>query len=129
MESRLYNHENYHILSEWAFERGTQAIPADILPKLCLMVWEEDRPLAFTAIHMDNSISVAMLIWTSTNPNNGPKESGTALDFLIGCARKVLADQGYSVILTVTGANSLARFMKYRGFHELETAHLMIGNV
>ena len=127
MESRIYTPEDYDILLDWATQRNVAPVPKEILPKLCLMVWEDSDPLAFTALYMDNSISVALMIWTATNPQNKPKENGRALDYLIGAAKHVLSDQGYTMSLAVTGVDSLAKFMCNRGFNELETAHLMIG--
>ena len=127
METRIFDIQSqYSILDEWARARGSTAIPKDIIPKLSLIVVDGDEYRAFTSLYMDNSIGVAMMLWTTTNPKNTPKQSKRALDYLLTAAKKALAEHGYFVLMTATGVRSISRFLRKDGFKILEKAEILI---
>jgi hypothetical protein len=117
MKTRLYAPDDYPVFAKWWPEHGWPAVPFIILPK-CGVVVENDSGtmVAVAWLYMDNSVGVAMMEWTVTNPANTPKQSFAAIHVLVGAIKALALEFDYGVVLTSARQESLVRTYERVGF-------------
>jgi hypothetical protein len=117
MKTRLYAPEDYPVFAAWWPAHGWPAVPVIILPK-CGVVVESDEgtPRAVAWLYMDNSVGVASMEWTVTNPENTPKQSFAAVSILVGAIKCLAIEFDYGVVITSAKQDSLVRTYERTGF-------------
>lgn len=129
MKTRLYAPEDYPTFEKWWPCHGWPAVPQVILPK-CGVVVEDDNSVMRAAawLYMDNSVGVAMMEWTVTNPENTAKQSFAAISYLVGGIKAVAVELDYGVLLTSAKQDSLVRVYERTGFSKTDSGmtHLVM---
>lgn len=119
----------FSMFTEWWKAHGWPGVALPILPKCGILV-EDDNDMGLAAgwLYMDNSVGVAMLEWTVTNPNATAKQSYLAIAMLVQSAREVAKSLDYGVIITTARQHSLARCLQRNGFIQTDTGmtHLIM---
>ena len=108
---------DYPMVCEWWTAHGWPAVPRDMLPKLGCLVELDGVPKAAAWLYMDNSVGVAMLEWTVTNPGNTPRESLRSINHLLGALKEVALENDYGVVLAALKNEGLIRAFEKFGFH------------
>lgn len=121
---RQMNDQDYDVLCEWLAKRKMQSIPKELLPALSLVL-EEERPIAFCAIYLDNSINVAFLAWVTTDPEMNSIEGGRAVDLIIKSAENLCKIHGYRILLACT-KKSVGKFLYHRDYTVIDPGNWML---
>lgn len=134
MKSRIINVREadgplFPMFTEWWKAHGWPGVALAILPK-CGVLVEDDAAggLAVGWLYMDNSVGVAMLEWTVTNPKATPKQSYMAIAMLVQSVREVARALDYGVVLTTAKQHALTRCYEKNGFRQTDNGmtHLIM---
>lgn len=116
-ELRIWNEEDYPMLSEWWNGHGFTAVAQKILPPLGVVCGES----AAGWLYMDNGgTGVAMMEWLVTNPKIGPIKAARGLCDVVGFLKSEARRMNYGVILTTCRQDSLARMLERNGFQRTD---------
>lgn len=116
LQLRMYDAEKDHpTIMQWCADHGHVGIPANVLPKLGVVVQADGEDVAALWMYMDNSTGVCFAEYPVTKAGVGLKLARrafvTALDFLKSEARI----NGYW-LLRVTTLPAIARILSGQGF-------------
>jgi len=71
MQLKEFTADDYETCAQWWSGHGWEPVPAVVLPKLGMMVVDDEAPICAAWLYMDNSVGVSMLEWLVTNrPGN-----------------------------------------------------------
>ena len=117
MKTRLYEPEDYAVISPWWVGHAGSLVPEDVLPK-CGVVTESDdgMPLAAAWLYMDNSVGVAWMSWLVSNPDVGPIKAAKAIGVLLEALEELCKEFNYGVMFTMTDQKGLGQFLSRKGF-------------
>lgn len=127
MYLRTYEPEDYPVLVTWWQAHQWPPVPAEILPKLGLIAFDDHGLVVASWLYMDNSVGVSMLEWTVSNP----EASGFRVVAGVKAVTEFLADRarelGYGIMLTTARQPALVRLHERNGFAvtDLGVTHLL----
>lgn len=125
---RMYAAEDYATIAPWWPAHGWQPVAQAVLPRGGVVVELDGRPVAAAWLYMDNSVGVAMMEWTVTNPDNTPRQSLKAITLLVGAIREIAVQNDYGVVLTSAKQDSLVKVYAKNGFQKTDSGmtHLLM---
>lgn len=130
MKTRLVDIDrDYPVAEQWWPAHGWKAVPRAVLPKCGVMVESDDRePMAVAWLYMDNSVGVAWMEWTVTNPKNTARQSYLAITMLTQAVREVALELNYGVVMTSAKQEALVRIYERNGFQKSDegVTHLLM---
>jgi hypothetical protein len=115
-ECRVYEPEDYAILEAWWVAHGWSAVPENILPKLGLIISNEEKDICAGFLYMDNSVGVCWLEWVVTNPEATGFEAMKGIKALTKFMEKEADRMDYGVMMTTCRQASLTRLHEKNGF-------------
>jgi len=121
MEARIFEETDYPILMEWWEGHGWPGIHCSMIPKLTVIMSNEERDICAGSVYMDNSVAedkvkICMLEWIVTNPKATNMESYKGIREMTDLLEKRVREMGYGVILTTCKQESLAKVHEKSGF-------------
>ena len=117
MNCRRALHDDYPELATWWEGHGWPAVPIEILP-VGFIVEEDGKKLAACFTYMDRSTPVAYLEYFVTNPENSPRESHKACDFLFDKVMEFLRLNLIKTCFARLNSRGLLKMYKKHGFVE-----------
>lgn len=125
---RMYSPADYATVSQWWPAHGWPSVAEAVLPRGGVIVELDGTPIAATWLYMDNSVGVAMMEWTVTNPTNSPRHSLKAITLLTGAIREIAIQNDYGVVLTSAKQDSLVKVYSKNGFRKTDDGmtHLLM---
>jgi len=117
MTTRLYQPEDYAVISPWWAGHGGALVPEGVLPKCGVVVVTEEAKLSAAAwLYMDNSVGVAWMSWMVTNPELGPIKAAKTLGVLLGAVEVICDEFDYGILFTMTESKGVGQWLCRQGF-------------
>ena len=116
MQLKEFTADDYETCAQWWSGHGWEPVPAVVLPKLGMMVVDDEAPICAAWLYMDNSVGVSMLEWLVTNPDVSPMQTARAIKTLVAFMSDRAKEMNYGVMLTTCRQPSLARMYEKSGF-------------
>lgn len=112
---------DYALVCSWWEAHGWKPVPAEILPKLGMVVYfetaEGQQDACAAWLYMDNSgVGVCWLEWLVTNPKNKGTESLRAISTMTDFMKIRAREMNYGVMMTTARQASLVRVHERNGF-------------
>ena len=92
-----------------------------MLPKLGVIMSNENHDICAGWVYMDNSVGVCMLEWIVTNPEATNMESYRAIKEMVEFLSERVREMDYGVMITTCAQESLARFHEKVGFKRTDS--------
>lgn len=121
MEFRIFEDEDYPIVTAWWKAHGFPPVPFAILPKLGAIVSNEKQDICAGWLYMDNSVGVCWLEWSVTNPECSGFDSIRGIKALNKFIEERASEMGYGVMMTTCRQESLCRLHEKCGFIKTDT--------
>lgn len=116
LQLRMYDPDKDHpMIMEWCVAHGHVGIPANILPKLGVVVQADGEDVAALWLYMDNSTGVCFAEHPITKGNISVKLAKQALTLAIEYLKNEARANGYWVMRVFT-LPAIARTLKQCGF-------------
>jgi len=116
LQIREFNREeDYNLVSDWWKSHDVSVPPLEMLPKLGIVVYEKDSPLAALWLYLDNSTGVCFLEKAVTAPKLKMSAARDALMLGVAFLKGAAARMDYGVMFLRTYP-AMARFAKKLGF-------------
>ena len=117
MEVKLFDKKtDYEELSDWWRLRGAPLYHPSIIPPIGGVVFENGKKLAIGFLYLAEYCNYAQIAFVITNPENKPKESVKAINYLTKILIHMAHANNRSVIMFSTGCQSLQRLFKKNDF-------------
>lgn len=108
--------DHYPTITQWWRAHDTAPIPREVLPKLGVVVYQEERPILSAWASMDNSTGLAFYLWPTGNPAASPRQIKAALQHSVAYLSEVVRSLGYHTFIAGTHRRSVARQLSILGF-------------
>jgi hypothetical protein len=116
LQLRMYDAEKDHgMILQWCEEHGHIGIPANVLPKLGVVVQAVGEDIAALWLYMDNSTGVCFAEHPITKRGTGIKLAKDALCFALAYLKNEARTNGYWIMRVFT-IPAISRFLKSAGF-------------
>jgi hypothetical protein len=109
---KLWQPDDYPILSSWWAGHSWTPVPQIILPKCGVIAGDK----AAAWLYMDCSTPVSILEWMVTDPEAKPREAYVALKTCVNFLQEEAKIYGKPFMLSTCRQESLARFLEKQGF-------------
>lgn len=118
LQLRMYDPAKDHpMIMQWCVEHGHVGIPANILPKLGVVVQADGEDVAAVWLYMDNSTGVCFIEHPITKGGISVRLMRTGLAFALNFLKQEARANGYWIMRAFT-IPPLARFLKNHGFQK-----------
>jgi hypothetical protein len=118
LQLRMYDAEKDHgMILQWCAAHDRVGIPANVLPKLGVVVQADGEDVAAVWLYMDNSTGVCFAEYPITKGGIGVKLAKNALFFAMTFLKSEAKINGYWVMRVFT-LPAISRFLKSAGFHK-----------
>ena len=117
---REYSPEDWEMIEKWHYGHGTIPPPAEILPKLGVIVHQPTgKDFAAMWLYMDNSVGVCFVEHIVTVPGLGPSQARQSLERGLDYLRSFAASNDYGVLFIHT-LPAIARRCEKLGFNRMK---------
>lgn len=123
MTVRPYHSDDYPTVLAWWLMHGVTPTPEDCLPRLGVMIEDNDRAILAAWASMDNSCGLAFLLFPVSAPKAPARSISKALTHSVAYLTTVLTELGYHTILSATHRASLSRHLARHGFTHAQPVH------
>lgn len=107
---------DYPTFREWHYDHGAPPPPIEMLPRLGVMAYRDDREDAALFLYMDNSVGVCFAEHVCTRPGLGIRAARQAIERAVDYLKKAAAEMGYGLMVIHTRPG-IERFAEKIGFH------------
>lgn len=118
LQLRMYDPQKDHpMIMQWCADHGHAGIPANILPKLGVVVQADGEDIAALWLYMDNSTGVCFAEHPITKGGIDMKQAKNALVFALNFLKAEAKANGYWVMRVFTKP-AIARSLRECGFRK-----------
>ena len=127
MKISYFNESNYGELCGWWDKHQHAIIPYSSLP-IGVVIANDTKKLAMAFIYTMDGSDVAQLAWTTTNPENSPKESHASVDLAIDALLQVAQKKEKKLILCFSASRGLSKILNRKNINTQKEHVLNIGS-
>lgn len=118
LQLRMYDPaKDFPMIAQWCVDHGHVGIPANVLPRLGVVVQADNKDIAAVWLYMDNSTGVCSIEHPITKGGLSVRTMRQSLAFALQFLKKEARANGYWVMRAFT-IPPLARFLRHHGFHK-----------
>lgn len=128
MQITYFNESNYGELCGWWDKHQHAIIPYSSLP-IGVVVSNEDKNLAMAFIYTMDGCDVAQLAWTTTNPENSPRQSYLATDLAIDALITVAQKKNKKMITCFSNSRGLSKILNRKNIITQKEHVLNVGSL